>query len=238
MLKRTTHINYGNRHESGLNGRFSLVILRLFVSIFLLSGFSSSGFLSAQVVALKTNLLYDATASANLAFEVKLADRWTLGAGAGLNLWNPVKSSDSKEDLPPKWRHVLVNVEARYWFCSVFVRDFIGINAVYSHFNATGDGYPVGWAEKMIYTFGTTPAGSESSVADTRKQGDMVAAGVFYGWSWILSPHISLELEAGLDVGHAWYDEYACQRCGPLLEKKEEWFLAPKLGVNFIWQIK
>ena len=238
MQKITPHINYISRCEGGLNSRLPLAILRLFVSIFFLFCIFDSCFVSAQVVALKTNLLYDATASANLALEVKVADRWTLGAGAGLNLWNPVKSSDSAEDLPPKWRHVLVNAEARYWFCSVFVRDFIGINAVYSHFNVAGDGYPVAWAEKMIYTFGTTPAGSESSVIDTRKQGDMVAAGVFYGWSWILSPHISLELEAGLDIGHAWYDEYACQRCGLLLEKKEEWFLAPKLGVNFIWQIK
>ncbi len=183
---------------------------------------------SAQVIALKNNLLYDATASANLAFEVKLADRWTLGAGAGLNLWNPVHSADRDKDQPPKWRHVLVNLEARYWFCSVFVRDFIGMNVVYSHYNVAGSvngsGYPVSWIYKDL--------------ENNRRQGDMVAAGVFYGWSWILSPHISLELEGGADVGYTWYDEFDCARCGALHEPKQQWFVMPKVGINFIWQIK
>lgn len=198
--------------------RFELLICGLF-AVFVWTNTAS-----AQVIALKNNLLYDATASANLAFEVKLADRWTLGAGAGLNLWNPVKSSERDLDQPPKWRHVLVNVEARYWFCSVFVRDFIGMNVVYSHYNVAGGGYPVGWLYKEL--------------ANNRRQGDMVAAGAFYGWSWILSPHISLELEGGADVGYTWYDEFDCARCGALHESKQQWFVMPKVGINFIWQIK
>ncbi len=236
---RLLHLNInGEKKRTCLSGVLRCMLEGCIVLVLFTSLSGAGNQVSAQVIALKTNLLYDATASANLAFEVKVGKRWTLGAGAGLNLWSPVKSSDPKADLPPKWRHVLVNAEARYWFCSVFVRDFIGINAAYSHFNATGAGYPVGWAEKCFYTFGTTPEGSESSVVDTRKQGNMVAGGVFYGWSWILSPHISLEVEAGVDVGHVWYDEFECQRCGPFIEKKEEWFVGPKLGLNFIWQIK
>jgi len=202
--------------ESGFCMLFSLLLCLIFVT---------TSTADAQVVALKNNLLYDAAASANVALEVKLADRWTLGAGVGLNLWSPLKSAEPTEDLPPKWRHFLVNVEARYWFCKVFVRDFIGINAAYSTFNvAGGKNYPIQWLYK--------------SLENTRKEGHMVAGGVFYGWSWILSPHTSFELEGGLDVGYAWYDEYDCERCGPFRENKHEFFLAPKLGVNFIWQIK
>ena len=205
----------------------SCAFCRFFMSLFLffvVGGFSTT--ISAQVVAAKTNLLYDASMSPYLGLEVKVADRWTLGAGAGFNFWNPVKSTDPKKDLPPKWRHVLVNAEARYWFCSAFVRDFIGVNVLWSHYNvAGGQAYPVQWLYK--------------SLEDTRKQGDMVAAGVFYGWSWILSPHISIELEAGADAGYTWYDEYECPRCGALREEnKREWFVLPKVGVNFIWQIK
>lgn len=196
------------------------IFLSLFIVLFL--GLPTRA--NAQVIALKTNLLYDASASAGLAFEAKVAPRWTLGAGVGLNLWSPVKSSDPDLDFPPKWRHVLVNAEAKYWFCQVFARDFIGVNVAYSHFNIAGGGYPIGWLYKDL--------------ENKRKQGDLVAAGVFYGWSWILSPHISIEAEAGVDVGYAWYNEFDCARCGPLLGPKNEWFVAPKLGLNFIWQIK
>ena len=179
---------------------------------------------SAQVVALKNNLFYDAAATANLGLEWKLADRWTMGVGAGLNLWNPVKSSDPNKDLPPKWRHVLVNMEFKYWFCSVFARDFIGMNVAYSHYNMATGMYPIGWVNKDLMNY--------------RYQGDMVAAGVFYGWSWILSPHISLELEGGIDGGYAWYDKYDCARCGNKYEAERKWFVAPKLGFNFIVQLK
>ena len=218
-----------------MNGR-SRSLCRICVLLLLFVSTSVSSF--GQVVALKNNLLYDGVATANLALEFKVADRWTLSAGAGLNVWNPLKSKDV-DDVLPKWRHVLVDVEAKYWFCSVFVRDFIGIDLNYGHFNIAGGGkdYPVAWAYKCVLPFGTNPE-SSANPAETRRQGDMVAGGVFYGWSWILSPHISLELLAGANVGYSWYDEYDCEHCGASHGEYQTWFLMPKFGINFIWQIK
>ena len=49
--------------------------------------FTVSGMISAQKVALKTNLLYDATTTLNLGVEVNLARQWTLDLSGSLNPW-------------------------------------------------------------------------------------------------------------------------------------------------------
>ena len=61
--------------------------------IFLMIGIS----LSAQNVAVKTNLLYDATTTFNLGAEIGLSPRWTLDLSAN---YNPFSFSDNK-----KWKH-------------------------------------------------------------------------------------------------------------------------------------
>ena len=61
----------------------------------------------AQDVAIKTNLLYDATATVNIGVEVGIAPKWTLDISGNLNAWNI--------DEDTKWRHWLAQPEARYW---------------------------------------------------------------------------------------------------------------------------
>lgn len=172
----------------------------------------------AQYVALKNNLLYDAALTPNLNLEFRLQKRWTLEAGVG---FNPFPLSDAKDH---KWRHLLVFVEPKYWFCEAFSRDFIGLNVAYSHFNVSGGAYPIGW----LYP----------SVKNNRFEGDMVAAGVSYGWHFIVSPHVSFELEGGVDAGYAWFDRYACGKCGSLLDSPRKWFVAPKLAVNLVIMLR
>ena len=168
--------------------------------------------LRTPVFALKNNLLYDAILTPNLTFEVKLAKRWTLQVEGG---FNPFPLDDTKEH---KWRHFLVDVEAKYWFCEAFHRDFIGVNVAYSHYNVAKGWYPVGW----IY-----PA-----VKQYRFQGDAVMAGVSYGWSFPVSKHVAFELEAGVDAGYTWYGKYECPHCGALVAQERKWFAVPKAGVN------
>ncbi len=172
----------------------------------------------AQKVALKNNLLYDAALTPNLTLEWYLAEQWTMQVEAG---FNPFPLDDDKEH---KWRHVLVDLEAKYWFCRAFVRDFVGVNVAYSHFNVSGGNYPIGWLYK--------------DVKDHRLQGDMVAAGASYGWHFIVSPHVSFELEAGCDVGYAWFNRYDCGRCGSKIDSPRKWFAVPKAGVNLVIMLK
>jgi len=168
-----------------------------------------------EVVALKNNLLYDAILTPNLEIEFRLAKHWSLEIGAG---FNPFPLNDTKF---PKWRHFSVWVAPRYWFCNVFNRGFLSINAAYAHYNVAGNAWPVSWMYK--------------EVKDSRYQGDAIMAGASFGWHFPIAPHFSIELEAGLDAGYTWYDEFECKHCGDKkAEKAGRWFVLPKAGVNLV----
>ena len=175
---------------------------------------SESGREKVEVVALKNNLLYDAAATPNLQLEIRLAPKWTLELGAGFNPF-PLKDTQF-----PKWRHVSAWIAPRYWFCNAFHRDFISVNVAYAHYNVAGGTYPIGW----MY----------NQVKDNRYQGDAVMAGASYGWHFAISPHFSIELEAGVDAGYSWYDRFECKHCGDKTESGGRWLVLPKLGVNLV----
>ena len=59
-------------------------------------------------------------------------------------------------------------------------------------------------------------------------------AGASYGWHFAISPHFSIELEAGVDAGYSWYDRFECKHCGDKTESGGRWLVLPKLGVNLV----
>ena len=185
------------------------IILLAFCSI------SLSGY--TQTVVLKNNLLYDATLTPNIGIEVKLAKQWSAGINVGYQPW-PFKDTTER-----KMRHLLIAPEIRYWFCDVFSGWFVGANAFWSHYNIS----------KVKFPFGMYP-----SVKDRRKQGDAFAAGLSAGYSWILSPHWSIEAEGGVDVGYTKYKEYECAHCGDYYGQEKKAFAVPKVGINIIYNIK
>lgn len=198
-----------------LKGNIQKDCLRLCFMLLMLFSVSSFGF--SQSLVLKNNLLYDATLTPNLGLEVKLSKQWTAGLNVGYQPW-PFKDTAER-----KMRHLLIAPEVRYWLCDVFSGWFVGVNAFYSHYNISKVNFPFG-----LY----------SSVENRRKQGDAFAAGVFGGHSWILSPHWSIEAEAGVDVGSAKFKEYECVHCGEYYGEDKKPFLAPKVGINIIYNIK
>ncbi len=60
---------------------------------------------SAQKVAVKTNVLYDAAATINAGVEIGLAPKWTLDVSGNLNAWDMSHGR--------KWKHWFVQPEAR-----------------------------------------------------------------------------------------------------------------------------
>ena len=64
----------------------------------------------AQTLALRTNLLYDATLSPNLGVEVRLDSTWSAGINVGFNAWDIDKSKNKK------WRHILIAPNIRHYF--------------------------------------------------------------------------------------------------------------------------
>ena len=171
----------------------------------------------SQTVVLKNNLLYDATLTPNIGIEVKLSRQWSAGLNLGYQPW-PFKDTAER-----KMRHLLIAPEVRFWLCDVFSGWFAGANAFYSHYNVS----------KVRFPFGVFP-----SVKDRRKQGDAVAVGLFAGYSWILSPHWSVEAEGGVDVGYTKYKEFECSHCGEFYGQDKKSFAVPKVGINIIYNIK
>lgn len=167
-------------------------------------------------VALRTNLLYDATLSPNLGFDVRVDSAWTVGLLAGVNAWDIDKTENKK------WRHMLFSLRARKFRKNLFEKGYYEGDLIYSHFNVGNIKFPFG-----LY----------SAVKNHRLQGDLVALGGKYGYSWILARDWRIEAEGGIAVGYAWFKEYDCPHCGTFLGNGDRIFLLPQLGVNVVYII-
>ncbi len=168
----------------------------------------------AQEVGIKSNLVSDALLSPNLGVEVGLARKWTLNVSGQLNLWS-VKDH--------KWRHWLVQPEARYWFCRRFTGSFLGIHAIGGEYNFGNIDAP--------FTF----LGSNfRNLKDRRYEGWGAGAGVAYGYAWPVAKHWNIEAEIGIGWIYTRFDSYPCTTCGTKLEsnKAHNYFGPTKLAVN------
>ena len=182
--------------------------------LFILSTNSSYG----QQVALRNNLLYDATLTPNLSIDYQVAPKWSVGMNAGFRHW-PIGNLTKH-----KWRHLLLSPEVRHWKDSLQVGQFWGVNAIYSHFNA-------GYTDMIIY----------KGVKDERRQGDLVALGAFYGHSWRLGRHWTMEAVGGIAVGYAWYDRFVMSDncdCWKAIGDGNSLFLLPQLGLNIVYHFQ
>ena len=171
---------------------------------------------NAQKFALKTNLLYDATATVNVGAEIGLAPRWTFDLSGNLNAWT---INDHK------WKHAFLQPEARYWFCDRFSRYFIGAHLIGGLFN-------FGNINNDISFLGT----DFSLLSDHRYQGYAYGAGAAYGFAFMLSRHVNLELEAGFGYICFDYDKYDCSGCGQLTGSGLHHYIGPtKAAINLVF---
>lgn len=174
--------------------------------------------LHAQKVAVKTNLLYDATATVNAGIEFGLAPKWTLDISGNYNGWT--MSHDRK------WKHWLVQPEARYWFCDRFAGHFLG-------FHALGGQYNIGNLDNGIKFLGT----DFSKLSDNRFQGWFVGGGIAYGYAWVLNKHWNLEAEIGLGYAYTKFDKFNCAGCGRKVQSdKSHHYVGPtKAAINLVY---
>lgn len=173
---------------------------------------------SAQNVVVKTNLLYDITATANLGIEFKVAPKWTVDISGNLNAWT---FSDNK-----KWKHWVLQPEARYWLCERFNGHFVGAHLVGGIYNMGN------W--NTDFPFLGTDFGQ---LKEHRYEGWLVGAGIAYGYHWMLGRHWSVEAEIGIGYVYTQADKYECPRCGEQLENnKPHHYVGPtKAAVNLIY---
>jgi hypothetical protein len=162
----------------------------------------------AQKIAVKTNLLYDATATANIGIEYAITKQISASISANYNGWsfagntiaNPLydqrydpsspskvpgmddASKATKNRLEPQmWKHLLVQPEARYWIREVYNEHYIGLHGIYSTFDFSYMSLPFfGFTRNWHYMEGTAMGG-----------------GLSYGYNIYLTPRMNLELSLG-----------------------------------------
>lgn len=177
----------------------------------------------AQTIGIKSNLLYDAFANVNLGVEMGLAPKWTLDLSGDFNAWN---ISDTK-----KWKHWMVQPEARYWFCDRFSGHFLGVHGHVGQFN-------VGGMDLSALDLNSSKWPAGSSRKDSRDQGWFVGAGVGYGYSWILNRHWNLEAELGFGFAYTKFDRFDCTNCNQSKQPDQSHvYVGPtKAAINLIYE--
>lgn len=172
----------------------------------------------AQKAVLKTNLLSDLTATANLGVEFGLSPKWTMDVSASLNAWT---FSDNK-----KWKRLMLQPEVRYWMCQRFNGSFWGAHLL-------GGIYNIGNVDADFKFLGT----DFGQLKDYRYEGWMVGAGISYGYHWMLSRRWSLEAEIGIGYIYTQADKFECPECGEKIESKKphHYFGPTKAAVNLVY---
>ena len=187
--------------------RIYLLVLMLLASV---SGYS-------QDFGIKTNLLSDLTLNANLGVEVGVAPHWTVGLTGQYNGWT-VNAH--------KWKHWLIEPEARYWLCRRFGGHFFGAHLL-------GGQYNFGNIKNGISFLGS----DFSRLTDNRFQGWGVGGGLSYGYAWVLGRHWNIEAEIGIGYIYTRYDEFECRDCGRrMAEDQPHHYVGPtKAAVNLVY---
>lgn len=160
------------------------------------------------------NLLYDATLTPNLRVGLKLSEHWSAGLTAGYRPW------PTDETTNTKWRHLLLSPDVRYWLKGVNTGHFIGGNLIYAHYNIAN-------VDPIIYKV-------EKNI---RRQGDLGAVGVFYGYSWALGRYWNIEALIGGAVAYTKYEAFACGHCGKKLKDDKKVLLMPQAALSIVYNI-
>ena len=179
----------------------------------------------APKVAVKTNLLYDATSTFNLGFEFGLGKKWTFDLSGNYNPWT---FSDNR-----KMKHWLVQPEIRWWTCRRFSGHFFGLHGHYAQFNMGG---MLPWGFRSGKMFGKI---GNRNILSHRYEGWLAGAGVSYGYHWILGNRWGLEATVGVGYAYLDYDKYPCEKCGRKIgHESKHYFGLTKVGITLIFMIK
>lgn len=165
-------------------------------------------------VGIKTNAIWLATTTPNLAVEFALAERWTLDISA---VYNPFYYGRERMT-----RFGLIQPEARYWFCSRFEKHFIGVHGVYGRFN-----------------IGNVDVHFTDVFNEHRYKGWGAGAGVSYGYHLPMGKRWGWEFTLGVGYLYLDYDKYRCESCDEFLGKQTKHYFGPtKAGISLIFMIK
>lgn len=180
--------------------------------------------LRAQV-AVKTNILYDATTTPNLGIEVGVAGKSTFNIVYGLNPWSFGSATRDRKFA----RHWILMPEYRWWPCTRFTGHFAGVHLMTGELNACNVSLPLPGG----FVGGTNLS---KAAGDARVQGPFAGIGMTYGYQWALSRHWNVEAEIGAGYAHVWYAKFPCGSCGQKIEEGNADYLGlTKVGISLMY---
>lgn len=151
----------------------------------------------------------------NLGVEAGLAEKWTIDISGNLNAWD---FSGNR-----KWKHWLIQPEARYWLCDKFNGHFFGLHVHGGAFNTANV---------------KTPFGLFGDCSSERHEGWYYGAGISYGYQWMLGKRWNFELSIGAGYVRSDYDVYENPVCGDYLGKgHSNYFGITKASASIIFLI-
>lgn len=152
----------------------------------------------AQNVGLKTNFIYDASTTPNLALEFATSRKTTWQAQYSLNLWDE-DLWKGKETYIKHWMGV---AEWRWWHCQTFNGFYLGLYGRGGEFDLNN----------VEGVFGIPKAFQKGK----REEGWFAGGGLTLGYEWLLSKHWNFELGLTVGADYIQYDRYQCGDCGTL----------------------
>ncbi len=146
-----------------------------------------------------------------------MSPKWSLDLSGNFNGWTLGHGR--------RWKHWLIQPEARYWLCEPFGGHFFGVHALGGQYNVGHLGFA-----RDILGIGF------SSLKDHRYQGWFGGLGLAYGYSWILARHWNIEAEIGLGWIYTKYDRFECEGCGRRVGNGHKSFFGPtKAAVSIVY---
>lgn len=176
--------------------------------------------------AIKTNLLYWATLTPNLGFEIGLSPNLTLDLSGGYNPWDDNKTTGEEgaeievEDQK-RLVHWVIKPELRYWLKDRFKGHFFGVHAFYTDYDVGGYDIPQLFEKEFYY------------------DGNAFGGGITYGYHWRWSDRWAMEFNIGVGVAAMDYTKKECANCGlDVGQFKKTYFGPTNAGIKLIFMIK
>ncbi len=169
----------------------------LAVAAFILPSLKSE----AQTVSLSTNLLdYACLGTLNADVSYSLSRRWSVTAGAR---YNPFTFRKGDPDKQFQLRQQSYSLGARLWPWHTWSGWWFAGKLRYQEYNSGG-----------IRSLET-------------REGDRFGAGLYAGYTYMLTSHLNIEFGLGLWSGLDVYRCYSCPVCGVTLESGKTHFILP-----------
>ena len=164
--------------------------------------------LYAQKLSLSTNLLdYAALGTLNLDASYVLSRRWSMSAGLR---YNPFTFGQGDRQFQIRQQSYAVGV--RMWPWHTLSGWWFASKLRYQEYNCGG-----------VFSRKT-------------QEGDRVGAGLYAGYTHMISRHLNLEFGVGMWAGADFYRKYSCTKCGTTLGEGVKAFVLPDdIAVSFVY---